>query len=275
MRARSAKWSRGEVKPPRGWRVRKLEADPVRGEWIEPETAPRPGAIGRVILYLHGGGYCFCSPLTHRTVAAALAREADARAFSLDYRLAPEHPFPAAVNDTLAAYRGLLAEGVMPGRIVVAGDSSGGGLALALLMSLREAGDPLPAGAVLFSPWTDLAATGASLEENDESDVMLTAVAVANFSHYYLGDTVADHPVASPLYGDYTDLPPLFIQASDSEVLLDDAVRVAEKARVAGVAVNFKVWRRLPHAWPTLTPYLPEAKRAIEEAADFIRKVTP
>lgn len=275
MRERSAKWARGEIKPPRGWRVRKLDAEALRGEWVEPEAAARREASGRVILYLHGGGYCFCSPLTHRGVAAALAREADARAFSLAYRLAPEHPFPAAVDDALAAYRALLDEGVAPERIVVAGDSSGGGLALALLLSLRDAGVPMPAGAVLFSPWTDLAATGASLEANDASDVMLSAVAVRNFSRYYLGDAAADHPIASPLYGEYAGLPDLFIQASDSEVLLDDAARVASKASAAGVGVDFKVWRRLPHAWATLTPMLPEARAAIKEAGGFIRKVAP
>ncbi len=275
MRERSAKWARGEAKPPRGWRVRKLDAQALRGEWIEPEAAERREATGRVILYLHGGGYCFCSPVTHRGVAAALAREADARAFSLDYRLAPEHPFPAAVDDALAAYQALLDEGVAADRIVIAGDSSGGGLALALLLSLRDAGAPLPAGAVLFSPWTDLAATGASLEANDASDVMLSAVAVRNFSRYYLGDAAADHPIASPLYGEYAGLPDLFIQASDTEVLLDDAARVARKASAAGVAVDFKVWRRLPHAWATLAPMLPEARAAIKEAGGFIRKVTP
>ncbi|MEN3033101.1 MULTISPECIES: alpha/beta hydrolase [Chromobacterium] len=275
MRERSAKWARGEAKPPRGWRVRKLDAQALRGEWIEPEAAERREATGRVILYLHGGGYCFCSPVTHRGVAAALAREADARAFSLDYRLAPEHPFPAAVDDALAAYQALLDEGVAADRIVIAGDSSGGGLALALLLSLRDAGAPLPAGAVLFSPWTDLAATGASLEANDASDVMLSAVAVRNFSRYYLGDAAADHPIASPLYGDYAGLPDLFIQASDTEVLLDDAARVARKASAAGVAVDFKVWRRLPHAWATLAPMLPEARAAIKEAGGFVRKVAP
>ncbi|OQS37399.1 alpha/beta hydrolase [Chromobacterium haemolyticum] len=275
MRERSAKWARGEAKPPRGWRVRKLDAQALRGEWIEPEAAERREATGRVILYLHGGGYCFCSPVTHRGVAAALAREADARAFSLDYRLAPEHPFPAAVDDALAAYQALLDEGVAADRIVIAGDSSGGGLALALLLSLRDAGAPLPAGAVLFSPWTDLAATGASLAANDASDVMLSAVAVRNFSRYYLGDAAADHPIASPLYGEYAGLPDLFIQASDTEVLLDDAARVARKASAAGVAVDFKVWRRLPHAWATLAPMLPEARAAIKEAGGFIRKVTP
>ncbi|KVE37741.1 alpha/beta hydrolase [Burkholderia sp. TSV86] len=275
MRAHSAKWSSRTVKPPRGWRVRETTVRPLCGEWIEPEAPMRRDSLRRIIIYLHGGGYCFCSPSTHRTIAGALARDADARTFSLDYRLAPEHPFPAAVEDALAAYRQLLAEGVTSDRIVVGGDSSGGGLALALLLALRDAGEPMPAGAVLFSPWTDLAATGASLKANDEADVMLSAAAVANFSRYYLGSTPADHPIASPLYGEYSGLPPLLIQASDTEVLLDDAARVAEKARSANVAVDFKVWRRLPHAWPTLTPYLPEAKAAVREATDFIRRVAP
>ncbi|AOJ71592.1 alpha/beta hydrolase [Burkholderia sp. MSMB2042] len=275
MRAHSAKWSSRGVKPPRGWRVREMAARPLCGEWIEPADPVRRDSLRRIVIYLHGGGYCFCSPRTHRTIAGALAKGADARTFSLDYRLAPEHPFPAAVEDALASYRQLLADGASSDRIVIGGDSSGGGLALALLLSLRDAGDPLPAGAVLFSPWTDLAATGASLKANDEADVMLSAAAVANFSQYYLGGTAADHPIASPLYGEYSGLPPLFVQASDTEVLLDDAARVAEKARVANVAVDFKVWHRVPHAWPTLTPYLPEAKAAVKEATDFIRRVVP
>ncbi len=275
MRLHSAKWSR-TVRPPEGWQLREttLQCQPLNGEWIEPDDTSRRDEISRVMLYLHGGGYCFCSPKTHRAVVCALASESDTRAFSLDYRLAPEHPFPAAVEDTVAAYRQMLADGISPGRIVIGGDSSGGGLALAALLSLRDADEPMPAGAVLFSPWTDLAATGESLVANDKSDVMLTGAAVANFSRHYLGGAPADHPIASPLYADYTKLPPLFIQASNTEVLLDDAVRVAEKARLACIAVDFKVWRGLPHAWPTLVPFLPEAKAAVKEAANFIRSVT-
>ncbi|UGA38842.1 alpha/beta hydrolase [Chromobacterium haemolyticum] len=276
MRERSAKWARGEAKPPRGWRVRKLDAQALRGEWIEPEAAERREATGRVILYLHGGGYCFCSPVTHRGVAAALAREADARAFSLDYRLAPEHPFPAAVDDARGGVSGAAGRGRGGGpdrdRRRFVGGRAGARLAA---VAARRGRAPLPAGAVLFSPWTDLAATGASLEANDASDVMLSAVAVRNFSRYYLGDAAADHPIASPLYGDYAGLPDLFIQASDTEVLLDDAARVARKASAAGVAVDFKVWRRLPHAWATLAPMLPEARAAIKEAGGFVRKVAP
>jgi epsilon-lactone hydrolase len=269
MRARSAKWARGEVKPPRGWRVRALDAHALRGEWIEPEAA----APRRVILYLHGGGYCFCSPLTHRGVAAALAREADARALSLDYRLAPEHPFPAAVDDALAAYRGLLDEGAAPGQIVVAGDSSGGGLALALLLSLRDAGEPLPAGAVLFSPWTDLAATGETLRSHDGIDPMFAGAALGRAARLYLGDTSALHPHASPLYAAFDGLPPLFIQAGSTEVLLDDARRVADKARAAGVPVDFEIWPQQPHVWQIYTPLVPEAGQALERAAAFMRRV--
>lgn len=262
--------------PPKGWRIREnTEAcQPLRGEWVEPQDPAQRDRLHRVVMYLHGGGYCFCSPKTHRRIAYALASGGEARTFSLAYRLAPEHPFPAAVDDALAAYRQLLAEGVCPARMVICGDSAGGGLALAMLLSLRDSDEPMPAGAVLFSPWTDLAATGASLATNNQSDVMLTGAAVARFSRHYLNDTPADHPIASPLYAQFSGLPPLFIQASDTEVLLDDAVRVAEKARLAQVTVNFKVWPRLPHAWPTMTPFLPEAKAAVKEAVEFIRSVT-
>jgi acetyl esterase/lipase len=191
------------------------------------------------------------------------------------YRLAPEHPFPAAVEDAVAAYRRLVALGTPPGRVVLGGDSAGAGLALATLLSLRDAGDALPAGAVLFSPWTDLAATGATLASNDRSDVTFHGAAVARGARLYLGDTPATHPLASPLYADLHGLPPLFIQASDSEVLLDDSTRFAAKATAAGVAVSFTQRHGLPHAWQLFAPVLPEARAAIAEAATFIRRVAP
>ena len=226
-----------------------------------------------MILYLHGGGYCFCSPLTHRGVAAALAREADARAFSLAYRLAPEHPFPAAVDDALAAYRELLDEGVAPERIVVAGDSSGGGLALALLLSLRDAGAPMPAGAVLFSPWTDLAATGASLEANDASDVMLSAVAVRNRAI-----TLATPPptIPSPRRSTASTRPAGPVHPGQRQRGAAGRRRARGQQGERGRRRRgLQVWRRLPHAWATLTPMLPEARAAIKEAGGFIRKVAP
>jgi monoterpene epsilon-lactone hydrolase len=258
---------------PPGWRIRTVTA-PLAGEWIEraAEAATPPA---RTLLYLHGGGYYFCSPATHRVITLGLALAAAAPVFVPDYRLAPEHRFPAAVEDALAAYRGLLAAGVPAGSIVLAGDSAGGGLALALLLSLRQAGDPLPAGAVLFSPWTDLAATGPSLVRNDRTDPMFHGSHVGTGALIYLGDTPPTEPLASPLYADLTGLPPLFVQASDSEVLLDDSTRLVEKARRAGVAVEFRAWHGLPHVWQFFANFLPEGRAALNEAAAFIRRVTP
>ena len=258
---------------PPGWRIRAVTA-PLAGEWIE-RVADAAAQPTRTLLYLHGGGYYFCSPATHRVITLGLALAAEARVFVPDYRLAPEHRFPAAVEDALAAYRGLLAAGVPAQRIVVAGDSAGGGLALALLLALRRAGDALPAAAVLFSPWTDLAATGESLVRNDRSDPMFHGRHVGEGALIYLGDTPATEPLASPLYGDLAGLPPLFIQASDSEVLLDDSTRLVEKARQAGVAVEFRAWHGLPHAWQFFANVLPEGRAALREAAAFIRRAAP
>jgi epsilon-lactone hydrolase len=264
------------VKPrmPPGWRIRAAES-PFAGEWIE-RVGERSGLEpARTLLYLHGGGYFFCSPKTHRPVTVGLAHAAEARCLVPAYRLAPEHPFPAAIEDAVAAYRRLRALGAPAQRIVIAGDSAGGGLALAMMLALREAGDPLPAAGVLFSPWTDLAATGASIQANSRSDVMFHGNSIARAARHYLGDTPATHPLASPLYADLRGLPPLFVQASSSEVLLDDSTRLTERAKEAGVEVSFTAWHRLPHAWHLLAPFLPEARAALAEAGEFIRRVVP
>jgi monoterpene epsilon-lactone hydrolase len=257
---------------PAGWRIRPATT-PLPGEWIERDAGG--DRENRTILYLHGGGYFFCSPETHRAITINLAKRAEAWVFAPAYRLAPEHRFPAAVEDALASYRGLLAAGTPAARIVVGGDSAGGGLALALLLSLREAGDPLPAGAVLFSPWTDLAATGDSLRRNDKSDAMFRGHRVAENARLYLGDTPPTHPLASPLYADLKGLPPLFIQASDSEILLDDSARLADRAEAAGVDVRLSVWHKLPHVWQYFAPFLPEGRAALAQAAAFIGYVAP
>ncbi len=259
------------VRQPEGWRVRPVAAGGLKGEWIEPESAAPPP---RTIFYLHGGGYFFCTPATHRPITYTLGTAAEARVFSLDYRLAPEHPFPAAVHDAVAGYRALLEHGVTAERMVIAGDSAGGGLALATMLSVREAGLPLPAGAVLFSPWTDLAATGESLRSNTKRDCMFHGEGIAKGARIYLCDAPGDHPLASPLYADLQGLPPLLIQVSDSEVLLDDSRRLAAKAQQAGVAVSLETWRRLPHVWQIFHPFLPEARRALADAAAFARRVT-
>lgn len=263
---------------PKGWQLREQyraggAADapdgPLRGEWLV-----REGGAPRTILYLHGGGYYFCSPKTHRAITFGLATRAEADFFSLDYRLAPEHPFPAALDDALAAYRRLLADGAPAQSLVIAGDSAGGGLALATLVALRDAGDPLPAGAVLYSPWTDLAATGASIRENDGRDPMFCGDVFARVAPLYLGEASATDPYVSPLYADLHGLPPLFMLAGSTETLLDDTRRVAERARAAGVSVECTIGRALPHIWPIYAPFMPEARHALDDSAQFVKRVT-
>ncbi|MEJ2767281.1 alpha/beta hydrolase [Mycetohabitans sp. B46] len=259
---------------PAGFRLRECYGSacaPLAGEWLESEP-PVPDRGRPVVLYLHGGGYYFCSPRTHRTITFELAARARAALFALDYRLAPEHPFPAALHDALAAYRALLAWHA-PGSIVIAGDSAGGGLALATLVALRDAGEPLPAGAVLFSPWTDLAASGASIVSNHGQDPMFAGPVISRAAKLYLDDASSTHPLASPVYADLHGLPPLFIQVGSTEVLLDDSVRVAHNARQVGVSTQCRIWPDMPHVWQIYAPFLPEARRALREAAQFITRV--
>jgi acetyl esterase/lipase len=257
------------AKLPADWRVRRMQAGALLGEWIEPSEPTAP-ARSRCILYLHGGAYIAMSPQTHRSLTSRLATASDASLFALDYRLAPEHPFPAAVDDALAAYRALLAMDFAPSRIVLAGDSAGGGLTLSTLLALRDSGDPLPAGAVLFSPWTDLAATGRSLVENSASDALFFGTWVAAEAQHYLAETPATHPLASPVYADLSGLPPLLIQVSESEVLLDDSRRVHDNALRVGVRSTLQVWPALPHVWQMFAPILPEGRAALRDAGDFI-----
>jgi epsilon-lactone hydrolase len=252
-----------------GWRIRSEHGTALNGEWIEP-AAPDHAACERCILYFHGGGYVAMSPRTHRSVTSRLAAWSNARLFALDYRLAPEHLFPAALEDALSAWRALIGLDVSPSRMIVAGDSAGGGLALALLLTLRDAHDVLPAAAVLFSPWTDLAATGESVVGNDTADVMFFGAWVASAARPYLADTPATDPLASPVYADLAGLPPLFIQVSDSEVLLDDSRRVAGNARKAGVEATLQIWRGVPHCWQIFAPALPEGRDALRQASAFM-----
>ena len=237
----------------------------VPGERVE---GPSPGDT--VLLYLHGGGYFACSAETHRPITVYFALQGF-HVFAPDYRLAPEHRFPAAVEDAVAFYRALLSAGYAPQKIVVAGESAGGGLALSLLLSLRDAGLPLPAAAALFSPWTDLAATGDSIRTNTHRCAMFDGAGVAFSAHYYLGDTDPRHPVASPLYADLSGLPPLLIHVGADEVLRDDSTRLAERARAAGVRVELKIWPVVPHAWQLVPHLVPEARQSLRESAEFLR----
>jgi monoterpene epsilon-lactone hydrolase len=262
---------------PRDWRLRELYGandSPLRGEWLEPAHRSTAPNAGPTVLYCHGGGYYFCSPRTHRSLVFGLATRGKASIFSLEYRLAPEHRFPAALDDATAAYRQLLADGIAPESIVIAGDSAGGGLALATLVALRDAGEALPAGGLLFSPWTDLAAAGASIRTNDSADPMFCGAAIGRGAQIYLGDASPTDPHASPVYADLRGLPPLFLLAGSTEVLLDDSQRVADNARAAGVDCEIEVWEKMPHVWPMFAPFIPEANRALDHAAAFVRRAT-
>lgn len=254
---------------PPGVTLARVERPDVCGEWVAPE-APRA-----TVIYFHGGGYIGGSVETYRRTTFALAQAAGARVFALDYRLAPEHRFPCAVEDGLAAYRYVLKDvRGEAGRVAFVGDSAGGGLLLATMLRARGEGLPLPAAAVCFSPLTDLAMTGGSLDANDRRCVMFYGDSVRRAAPIYLGGADARDPLASPLYADLRGLPPLQIFASSSETLLDDALRLAAKAKADGVTVDLQVWRNLPHVWPIFTRQLPEARRALRLTAEFIKAVT-
>lgn len=241
----------------------------VKGEWLQLTDNPR-----QTVYYLHGGGYVACSPKTHRPFTSALSRAANAKVFALDYRLAPEHRFPAAVEDAVAGYRWLLDQGVNPREIVIGGDSAGGGLAMATLVSLRDAGEPLPRATFALSPWADLAVTGRSIDANDKRDSMFYGDGVRWMAPVYVGDASPRDPLVSPIYADLSNLPPLLIYVSDAEVLLDDSIRLAERARQCGVEVDLRVWSDLPHAWPILVAFkLPESFQALGEIAQFINSM--
>lgn len=252
-------------KVPFSIRVTPSQLGGVPGEWVE---GPKAGEL--VLLYLHGGGYFGCSAETHRTITVGFALQGF-RVYAPDYRLAPENRFPAALEDAVAVYRALLNAGHEPQRIVVAGESAGGGLALSLMLALREARTVLPAGAAVFSPWTDLAATGDSIRTNAGRCAMFSGTDIAPTARYYLGDTDPRNPLASPLYADLAGLPPLLIHVGEDEVLRDDSTRLAERARAAAVPVELKIWPVVPHAWQLAPHMIPEGRQSLREAAEFLR----
>jgi acetyl esterase/lipase len=218
-----------------------------------------------MLLYLHGGGYFACSPQTHRSITGAYAIRG-LSVFAPDYRLAPEHAFPAALDDALAVYREFAGQD-----FVLGGDSAGGGLAVATLLAAKSAGLPMPAGAILFSPWTDLAGTGASVLANHRRESMLFGPRMKDAAEIYLQGADPKNPLASPLYGDLAGLPPLLIQVGEPEILLDDSTRLAERACAAGVAAEITIWNNLPHVWQVSQVFLPEARQALDQAAAFAR----
>ena len=247
---------------------------PTRAAGMAAEWIATPGASAdHAILYLHGGGYVVGSLNTHRELASRVGREANARVLTVDYRLAPEHPHPAAVDDAVDAYRWLLAEGLAPERLAIAGDSAGGGLTIATLLALRDRGVPLPSGGVCFSPWVDMEATGESMD-TIANDPMLSRELILHFARFYLGNGTVDArtPLAAPLHADLRGLPPLLVQASRHEVLRDDAVRIVDKARAAGVACELELTDEVPHVWQIFASILPEGREALARAGAFLRR---
>jgi monoterpene epsilon-lactone hydrolase len=226
------------------------------------------------LVYFHGGGYRLASALAYRSFGSHLANVCRARVLLVDYALAPEHPYPAALNDAVAAYQWALAGGASPSEVVLAGDSAGGGLAAALLLALRDRGLPLPAGAILSSPWADLTNTAETYSTNAASDALFSKASATEASALYLGDHDRRDPLVSPVFGDWSGMPPLLIQVGDSEVLLDDSARLESVATEGGVDVTRHVYPDMPHVWQTSYPAYPEAVEAVEEMAAFIARVT-
>lgn len=249
-----------------------IEASPISingfpAEWI----LPSPKAKDRVILYFHGGGYVTGSCPAHRAIVTKFVKGTETSALLFGYRLAPEHPFPGALEDAVAAYRWLLAQGVSSAHIAFVGDSAGGGLCLATLVALRDQGLPLPAAAVALSPWTDLKCSGESYTTKVKVDPATWPGSWTVFSQYYAGDHDPGNPWISPLYGDLRGLPPLLIYVGDYEVLLDDSTRFAAKAKDAGVDVTLRVGEGLFHCYPVCAPLFPEATQAMDEICAFVK----
>jgi epsilon-lactone hydrolase len=247
-------------------RCEKVDADGVDAEWI---TAP--GASNdRYVLYLHGGGYVIGSIKTHRDLMGRVSRAAKATVLGLDYRLAPEHPFPAAVDDAVAGYRFLLTQGAKPSRIAIAGDSAGGGLAAATLVAIRDAKLPNPGAGVLLSPWVDMEGIGESMTTRIDKDPAIRKESLVQMAQAYLQGKDPRTPLAAPLYANLQGLPPLLIQVGDAEVLLDDSARLSDRARAAGVQTKLEVWPEMIHVWHLFASFLPEGQQAIDSLGIFI-----
>jgi len=252
---------------PKGIEFQQVVIGGITAEWLIP--------VGRstdvVIVHLHGGGYVSGSAELHRMLTSQLAKSIDARVLAPNYRLAPENPYPAALEDALAVYRFLLADGYESRSIVLSGDSAGGGLALATVMSLKSAGDPLPAALVLMSPWTDLELKNPSCTGKADDEALLTVPVLKEWAMEYAGGARLDDPLLSPVNGDFSSFPPMLIQVGSEEILLDDARLVARKAEAAGVHVELRVWEGLWHVWQVLGALVPENEESFAEIGRFLR----
>jgi len=252
---------------PDGVSVEPVDIAGLAAEWVHT----REHTADAVLLYLHGGGYVFGGLDSHRDIARRLAESAGVRVLLLDYRLAPEHRYPAAVEDATTAYRWLLDQGFAAGRIIVAGDSAGGGLSVALMVNLKALDLPEPIAAVLMSPWVDLTMTGASLQANASVDAMLSPEAIRRFAAHYLGDGDPGATLASPVFADLSGLPPTYVIVGSNEVLLSDSETLVDRINAAGGQAVLEVWPKMPHVFPVLSALIPEGRQAIRDMAAFIR----
>ncbi len=270
LRAQMEGWV-GSFPLPEGVSVKAEEAGGVPAEWVQAPGA-RPDTV---FLYLHGGGYALGSPATGRPLAAALSEAAQTRVLSLDYRLAPEHPFPAAVEDAVKGVRWLVASGTPPEKILIGGDSAGGGLSIAALMALRDAGDPMPAGGVCISPWVDLTCSSGSYNTKAGTDPVIVHENILWLASLYLAGRDPKTPLASPLFGDFRGLPPLLIHVGSEEVLLDEVVGLDARAREAGVDSTLEVWQDMIHVWHIFFHMLQEGRDAIARIGEYFQSRVP
>jgi acetyl esterase/lipase len=252
---------------PDGTEVEPGKVGGIEGEWVRARKARRDA----VLLYLHGGGYVLGSPKSHRHIAAAIGEASGLSVFAADYRLAPEHPFPAAVDDGVAAYKGLLDSGIAADKLAIAGDSAGGGLTLATLLALRDKKLPMPACAIAISPWADLSQGGEAYRTRAKRDPMITKDGLDGMAAAYLGDTGAKTPLASPAFADFKGLPPLLIQVGSEEALHSDAEAVKARAEEANVEVSFESWAGMIHVWHAFHPILSEGRDAIARIGSYLK----
>ena len=247
--------------------VRRTGFAGMRAEWLTPQSP----AQGKAMLYLHGGAYVFGNCATHRQLVSYVARACGVRALVIEYRLAPEHRFPAAIDDSLAAYRALREKGYAPGDILIAGDSAGGGLVMALLLSLRDSGEEMPAGGLLFSPWLDLTASGESMTTRAQRDPWFKPPDMPIIASYYCEEDEYRNPLVSPVFADVSGLPPIYIQVGDDEILLSDSTRIADNIKAAGGEVTLEIWPDMFHVFQVFVHQMPESRAAIDQLAPFVK----
>jgi acetyl esterase/lipase len=253
---------------PFGTKTELVSINGIKAEWVSVGNVSEE----KIILYLHGGTYTFGSINTHRDIAARMSKYSGSKALVLDYRLAPEYPFPAAIEDSTNTFRWLIENGISPNNIAIAGDSAGGGLSLATMSILRDNGDPLPGAVVCFSPWIDLEGKGESNKANIGIDPLTNPEWWDYMAAFYVGNNDIKNPQISPIYADLKGFPPMLIQVGSDEVILDDSKRLAERALEAGVEVTLDIWEKMWHVWQLAGGLMPEGTMALQKAGEFIRK---